>query len=344
MKLLNIPIEPLEERYSAQWDRWFSKGFHEAKINFNSIYGYPTSGKINKGSFLDVIETNEYKTEQLLEIIKVLKAYDDKEPLVLFFHDLWFPGLANIAYIREGLGLCNLYIVGCLHAGAYDPFDFLSQKGMQPWAKPLENAMFGEIVDQIYVATEFHKDMICEAREIDPEKIFVTGFPIYPEFNDPLPTKKENIVVFPHRLDYEKQPDMFDTLHEMCREESEMMGWKWLKTKEECKTKKEYYELLGKATVAISCAKQETWGIAMQEAVLSGCFPIVPNRLSYSEMYPPTYTYNDNNLTQIKKKIIHFMMGHDKDYEELNLLQKGFLTAGSLAIPNMIDHIQNIKC
>jgi hypothetical protein len=342
MKVILIPIEPLEERYSIQWDRWITKAFHEGGLNASHVYGIPTSGKINKGSFLDVVETHQYKVSQLEELIKILSKYDNKEPLVLFYYDLWDPGLTTIAYIRDGLGLTNLKIVGCLHAGSYDPNDFLAKQGMHDWAEPIEDAWFGSIVNQIYVATDFHKLLLCKTVAVHPTKVIVTGFPIYPDFVSSISTKKENIIVFPHRLDSEKCPDQFDALHEMCREESEMMGWKWLKTKEECKTKAEYYDLLGRAKVAVSCSKQETWGIAMQEAVLYGCFPVVPNRLSYSEMYPPTYTYNDSNLAQAKKMIIHFMMGHDKDYQELNMLQLDILEKGRRAIPKMIYQIKQL--
>jgi hypothetical protein len=341
MKVKLIPIEPLEERYSSQWDRWITKGFHTAGIDADHIYGINTSGRIHRGSFLDVIETNLYKTSQLQSIIELLATYDDKEPLVLFYFDLWDPGLTTVAYIRDGLGLKNLKIVGCLHAGSYDNEDFLNKQNMTPWAGRMEECWFDKIVDQIYVATEFHKLLLCAKRDIYPEKVFVTGFPIYPDFLlDPI--CKENIIVFPHRLDYEKQPGMFDTLHELCREESEMLGWKWLKTKEECKTKKEYYELLGRAKVAVSCAKQETWGIAMQEAALSGCFPVCPNRLSYPEIFPSTYLYHDNNLTQAKKMIVHFMIGHDKDYLELNQTQLNIQEKGASAIPKMIYQIKQL--
>lgn len=340
-KVILVPIEPLEERYSSQWDMWITKGFHTAGIDTEHIYGLNTSGRIHKGSFLDIVETNLYKTSQLQSIIELLATYDDKEPLVLFFYDLWNPALTTIAYIRDGLGLENLKIVGCLHAGSYDENDFLAKQGMYPWASLLERSIF-TIVDQIYVATQYHKDLLCKefslffARDDKRDKIIVTGFPMYDDFLFQVPTKKENIIVFPHRLDYEKQPGMFDTLHELCREESEMLGWKWLKTKEECNTKKEYYELLGRAKVAISCAKQETWGIAMQEATLFGCFPVCPDRLSYPEIFPKEFLYHDNNLTQAKKMIIHYMMGHDKDYLELNQVQQDILDKGHKAIPKMI--------
>jgi hypothetical protein len=175
-----------------------------------------------------------------------------------------------------------------------------------------------------------------------PDKVHVTGFPMYPDFLFQIPTKKENIILFPHRLDSEKCPDQFDALHELCREESEMLGWRWLKTKEECTTKKEYYELLARSKVAVSCAKQETWGIAMQEATLFGCFPVCPNRLSYPEIFGDDYLYHDSNLQSAKKLIVHFMMGHDDEYQKLNIKQKEILEKGKGAIHKMAYQIKQL--
>jgi len=331
MKILNIPIEPLEERYSVQWDRWSKEEFAAANLDFTTIYGGESlSGKINRGSFLDVIETNSYKTEQLQYIINFLSNYDDKEPLVLFFHDLWFPGLANIAYIRDGLMLKNLYITGCLHAGSYDAYDFLNKQQMTPWAHSLENSMF-EIVDQIYVATNYHKELICSKRTVDKDKIHVTGFPLYPDFV-PITLTKQNIIVFPHRLDSEKQPELFTT---MCRE---VGRWNWLKSKEYASNKEEYYELLNLSKIAVSFALQETWGIAMQEAVLCGCIPLCPNRLSYPELYEEEFLFD--NFEVAKFKILHFML--IPPHGLLLRQQEMILKKGAAAIPNIIQHIKSL--
>ena len=282
MKVLNLPIEPLEERYSTQWDKWFQDGFKKEEVEYLTIHGDVTKGKIEFGSFLDVMETNRYKTWQTTAIITTLQRYKDDYTLILFFHDLWHPGLTQIAYIRDGMGWKNLKICGCLHAGSYDKHDFLNKTGMTTWARGLENAWFGSIVDEIYVATNFHKSLLCARRTVDSYKVKVTGFPLVPDF---LPNKVEleDIIVFPHRLNEEKQPEQFDNLQDAMNEEAAIYGWKWYKTKEAVQTKMEYYKLLGKAKVAVSFALQETWGIAMQEAVLCGCIPICPNRLSYTE-------------------------------------------------------------
>lgn len=333
MKIINVPIEPLEERYSRQWAKWFKDAFAVEFANVHTIYGKKTSGKITVGSFLDVFETNQYKLSQLQSIIKILKETPTDEQIVLFFHDLWFLGLETIAYIRDGAGFANLKICGCLHAGTYDPFDFLTKKGMVSWGKSLEESWFA-FIDKIFVATSFHKKLIADNRYLDVSKIEVTGFPIFAQKTAAVP--KENIVVFPHRLDSEKHPELFDRL----AVDAAASGWQFIKTKEVCKTKEEYYNLLARSKIAISFADQETWGIAMQEAVFAGCVSLVPNRLSYVEMYHPIerhYSY-ENCVDKVLRCIDALPAYRHFTYAtSVTLLRRG-----AAAIPNIIKEIKKL--
>ncbi|MBT8249202.1 MAG: DUF3524 domain-containing protein [Acidimicrobiia bacterium] len=47
---------------------------------------------------------------------------------------------------------------------------------------------------------------------------------------------------------------------------------------------RQYLDLLGRGTIVVSTANQEFFGVSVAEAVASGCFPIVPNRLAYPEL------------------------------------------------------------
>lgn len=344
MILLNVPIEPIEMRYSVQWAKWFAQAFDAAEIVRVDIPGVETSGKINAGSFLDVVETNVFKAAQLTQILVAIQRWaenwKENTRLVIFFHDLWFPGLEAVAYVREGLGIPRdrLKICGCLHAGSYDEHDFLHKTGMTLWAKHIENGWFQSVVDEIFVATEFHKQLVALKREVPPNKIHVTGFPICPSFVD-TSIEKENIILFPHRLDAEKRPDLFDAIAK-----TKVSGWQFIKTKEAAQDKAEYYNLLNRAKIAMSFAEQETWGIAMQEAVLCGCVPLVPNRLSYTEMYPPVFRFE--TMTNAKFKLMDtvadfrhkeasplYRMPYKKSLDEL---RASFIRKGEQAIPNII--------
>lgn len=330
--IINVPIEPLEERYSTQWQRWFERAWQEEHIDYINMLGAPLTEWIESGSFLDVCGTHYYKASQLQKIAEYIHVNRPGWNTVFFFHDLWFPGIEALAYMRDGLGL-EFRIMGCLHAGSYDPHDFLAKKGMGHWGKKLEESWF-RIFDKIFVATNFHKRLLIEKREIDPNIIHVTGFPIYYECTDRMlakKRKKKKLVVFPHRLNEEKNPHLFDHLTKQCK----INGWKFVKTKDVCKTKEEYYELLHEARIAVSFADQETWGIAMQEALFAGCIPLVPDRLSYSEMYKPLFLFG--SLEEACSRTRWFMASSSLNEGKDTVMEnaKDLRYKGATAIKNM---------
>lgn len=47
-----------------------------------------------------------------------------------------------------------------------------------------------------------------------------------------------------------------------------------------------YAELLAGSDIAVSTATNEFFGLAMVEAAYTGCYPLVPDRLAYPELYP----------------------------------------------------------
>ena len=63
-------------------------------------------------------------------------------------------------------------------------------------------------------------------------------------------------------------------------------------------TRGEYCRLLRKADVVVSSARHEFYGMAMLEAVRAGCRPLVPDRLSYQELFPAQFRYQDEEFAQ----------------------------------------------
>jgi glycosyltransferase involved in cell wall biosynthesis len=53
----------------------------------------------------------------------------------------------------------------------------------------------------------------------------------------------------------------------------------------------DYHALLCAADLVVATAEHEFQGLAVLEAVASGCVPVVPDRLAYREMYPAQYRY-----------------------------------------------------
>lgn len=287
LMIVNIPIESIEDRYSADWNRWFHKRTNHDE-NWKTISPSLLTNKIDDGSFLDITGTSYFKAMQLAAIAQSIKlgGIPRDKRVVFFIQDGWFP-VEQIAYMRDMLGCHDWRIVGYFHAGTFDPWDMTSNQKMYLWGEDLENAWF-KIYDAVIVNSEFERNLLLETRKIQSSKIHVIPYHVeVPYFGNIV---KENIVVFPHRLDKEKQPELFAKLAERFKDS----GWEFIATKGVANlTKQKYYEILAKSKISISCALQETFGIAMVESVLLGCMPLVPDRLAYKEMYPSHYRYND---------------------------------------------------
>ncbi len=54
-------------------------------------------------------------------------------------------------------------------------------------------------------------------------------------------------------------------------------------------SKEKYTDWLRKGSIVMSTALQENFGISVVEAIRNGCYPLLPNKLSYPELIPDTY-------------------------------------------------------
>ena len=74
---------------------------------------------------------------------------------------------------------------------------------------------------------------------------------------------------------------------------------------------------------------QETLGISWYEGALVGAIPMVPDRLSYSEMalpefkYPSEWTQNFDNYREHKQQVCDIIVDYIENYEKyINLVNK----------------------
>jgi hypothetical protein len=339
-----ITLEKLTSRYTVQWYNYWKPEFSKF-FNVEYIDGIPNDEIIEKGRFLDINKTNKWKAEQVIWLSNLFQKGKIKDDDIFLFADGWHFGVTALKYMIQ-LQNSKAKIFAYFHAGTYDPHDFISQAGLGNWACYNEIGWF-KALDGIFVATRFHKKLITQHikkylskdEKFHYEKICVVGFPMnwikemakegidatkYKEF------QKKDLIVFPHRLDKEKQPHIFDNL-------KRVVNCKYIKTIEKTKTKKEYYEILKEAKVVFSASLQETYGIGTVEGIILGCIPIVPNRLSYMEMYDKIYRYE--NIISARHKVKNAMNGYNcNDAGYIKVLESNrtkIINASLQAIPKM---------
>ena len=128
--------------------------------------------------------------------------------------------------------------------------------------------------------------------------------------------EKTNTILFPHRLAPEKQPAIFNDLKQA------MPQYNFVTCQEKPLTKNEYHNLLGSAKLIFSANLQETLGISWYEGALLDVIPMVPDRLSYSEMaipefaYPSIWTEDWQNYLANKKKLIAKIEDYMENYKK----------------------------
>ena len=302
MKIWHLPIEPYETRYTADWVHQFETEFKNQNIEFETIFGEQTTSELKAGTVLDCCGTNIYKFSQLSNLLKKINDGFVKDNDCIFIADMWFPGLESLFYVRD-ISKINFKIYGILHAGTWDKHDFTSQAGMGIWAKNIETSWITS-VDKVFVATEFHKNLIQSYIPEANRCIEVTGIPFYSNklFEKYGGYTKENIVVFPHRCVPEKQPELFDRLSTY----PELSHLTFIKTLDVCENRKQYFELLSRAKYMVSFANQETFGYSTVESMALGCKVFVPDHVSYKETVPKEDRYNvtDDWVDQVKNMIL----------------------------------------
>jgi len=97
---------------------------------------------------------------------------------------------------------------------------------------------------------------------------------------------KKDLILFPHRLAPEKQVNIFRDLADRLPQ------YKFVVCQDQPLTKNEYHNLLGEAKIVFSANLQETLGISCYEGSVVDAIPMVPDRLSYTEMYYDTFKYD----------------------------------------------------
>ena len=344
MTVYLVGLESVESRYTSQWKDHLPRLLRSSGLVVEEILG-PSDipAATTPGAFLNFGGTNIYKSVQTEKISRLFTSDKIQHGDYFLFADAWHPGIINLKYMASLLGK-DVKIGALWHAGSYDPQDFLGRLiGDQPWVRSAELSMF-HATDHNFFATDFHVDLFKSVllkgdRSYD-HKIVRSGWPMEYLVETCHIKPKRNLILFPHRLAPEKQPEIFRDLAK------NMPEYEFVVCQEHALTKVEYYDLLAEAKLVFSANLQETLGISMQEAALSLAVPLVPMRLSYSEifegfprfMYPTHWTCHWNNYQWHREDLMYrirkIMNSYDQLVNEVQILaqqtQTKFYSAKSI--------------
>ena len=325
MKVYLIDLEAVETRYTGQWKTHVPNLLRKAGHNVNIISG-PTDipSATTPGAFLNFGGTNIYKASQVEQIGRLFCSGAVKPGDHFIFTDAWHPGVINLKYMSELLGI-PVITHGLWHAGSYDPQDFLGRLvGDKPWVRHAEKSFFYAF-DHNYFATQFHIEMFCKnlldytpAKELYDTKIVRSGWPMeyLKDTIEPFKRGKRDLILFPHRIAPEKQVEIFWDLR------LQLPQYEFVVCQELELSKNGYHDLLGQAKMVFSANLQETLGISMYEGALVDAIPVVPDRLSYSEMYydgfkyPSYWTESFDSYLQFRQQLCYHIITTMTHYEK----------------------------
>jgi len=136
------------------------------------------------------------------------------------------------------------------------------------------------------------------------------------------------VIVWNHRWEHDKGPDIFfAALYQIQKEKIPfkliVLGQSFdnrpdcfVQAKERLKenilhfgyveSRREYVRLLCQGDIVVSTANHEFFGIAIIEAVRAGCYPVLPDRLSYKELFDSSYRYQDQQFGRHLTKLLKY--------------------------------------
>jgi hypothetical protein len=332
-------LEPLESRYTQQWHEHIPKLLKNKlgdRFNVVQVDGVQKNSQLTPGAFLNFSDTNYWKSAQLCAFLEQHNQGKTGPDDHFIFTDAWNPTVIQLKYMSDLLGF-NWTLHGLWHAGSYDPQDFLGRLvGKKKWVRHAEKSFF-HAFDHNYFATKYHIDMFVDNlledgyKEENPwheedkldliaeGKIIRTGWPM--GYMDELlggggPYVKDDLILFPHRIAPEKQVEIFRDLAK------HLPQYEFVVCQEQQLTKHEYHRLLKRAKIVFSANLQETLGISCYEGAIVDAIPMVPDRLSYTEMYyegfkyPSEWTQDWDSYLQHRRELCHHIIVIMTHYEK----------------------------
>ena len=318
MKIFYMGLEPYEGRYTLQLQEWTERAFKKRGVDYVVVPGttIDNSKAIVTGQVLDAHGRSYFGMSQIMNLVKMMKAGEVTSDDVVFFEDMFQPGMESLPYIMQQspAEYRPKVWIRCL-AQAIDPDDFIHVWGMSKWMSLYEE-MCNEFVTGVLATNE---EMVAHM------KIANWKAPVYnisglsfgkEEVQSRVPNRKPfeertMRVIFGARWDQEKQPgffmDMIDHWYankrlppvEFCIcvggplrsnnkiyvDRARLMEKEGtLKIYENLK-KNDYYNILADSRVLFNCALQDWTSNTVSEADSLGTNVLFPAYRTFPEVF-----------------------------------------------------------
>jgi len=323
-KLYYMGLEPYKARYTLQLQEWNRSVFERRGIDYVIVPGDTLSNDqaIVTGQVLDAHGRTYFGMSQLMNLIKLMKAGECSNEDVIYFEDMFQPGIESLPYILDQISATHRprVFVRCL-AQSIDPDDFVHVWGMSEWMGHYEK-MVDSFVDGVLATNE---EMVMHM------KIAGWKAPLYnisglafgkEEVQDRVGNyirpfaERDRRVVFSARWDQEKQPNFYMDLIEAWYQRhpesnvefSICSGAKlrsnnnsyMARTRElqesrklvvyEDLEKNDYYNIVNNSRVVFNCALQDWVSNTVSEADALGCNVLYPAYRSFPEAFANDHT------------------------------------------------------
>lgn len=316
-KLYYMGLEPYKARYTLQLQDWNEAVFKRRGINYEIVTGETLSNDqaIVTGQVLDAHGRSYFGMSQLMNLVRKMKAGEVTSEDVIFFEDMFQPGIESLPYIMDQIpaNMRPKVYVRCL-AQAIDPDDFVHVWGMSKWM-----GLYEKMVNEFATVLATNEEMVAHM------KIAGWEAPIYnisglafgkEEVRSRVPGELKPFhqrslrVGFAARWDQEKQPEFFMDLidawyakHpatvEFClfsgsklksNNDSYMARTRQMQKEgklvvHEDLEKNEYYALLNDTRVLFNCALQDWVSNTVSEGDTLGANVLYPAYRSFPEAF-----------------------------------------------------------
>jgi hypothetical protein len=319
MKIFYMGLEPYEGRYTLQLTDWTERVYKKRGVDYVIVPGITidNSKAIVTGQVLDAHGRSYFSMSQMMNLVKMMKAGEITSDDVIFFEDMFQPGMESLPYIIQQSPeqyRPKIYL-RCL-AQAIDPDDFVHVWGMSKWMSLYEQ-MCNEIPNVNVLAT--NEEMVAHMRIANWQAPIynISGLSygkqeVLERVGKIKPfEQRSHRVGFAARWDQEKQPGFFMDLIEhwnankilptvefaiFCGgplrsnnpvyvNRAKMMEQAGVLKIYENLKKNDYYELLNDTRVLFNCALQDWVSNTVSEADTLGCNVLFPAYRSFPETF-----------------------------------------------------------